>query len=273
VSAGLGGKLEYKLRNTEAIDWINGEVRYLSKSRRLQLDMSDGPANGPQPRQVILWRSRSNGTVRVSDNYVADGTPLPVQTNQVEASNLPEIASGGDLVVGRPLPLEIRLPREEAPPVLETCPYCFQILPQEEASSSRSRTYSQSWDSESTAAASDAAPRSHILGDLDESRILAVDPLRKKKRTQMLLTRPYFRMLERVAIGDAPSGTSSGPSSFRGTRESSRRGSIDRVIDGDADAAADGSQAFAGMEGYYKRCAEPTRYKAINDSCLTIMCL
>lgn len=206
---------------------------------------------------------------------MADGTPSPLQTDQIEVSDLPEIAAGRDLVVGRPLPLEIRLPREEAPPVLETCPYCFQILPQDDAEGSgrRSRDNSQSWDSGSTTAASVAAPRSHVLGDLDESRILAVDPLRKKKRTQMLLTRPYFRMLERVAIGDAPSGTSSGPSSFRGTRESSRRSSIDRVVDGDADAATDEGQAFAGMEGYYKRCAEPTRYKAINDSCLTIMCL
>jgi hypothetical protein len=218
--------------------------------------MSDESAIGSQPHQVILWRSRSNGTVRVSNNSMTDSTGRPLNYDGTETNDPTGdvSAEGLGLVVGRPLPLEIRPrpPSGEAPPVLETCPYCFQIMPQEDPGvpGSRSRSFSHPWNSGSPTRGS--VLDSQTLADLDEPRILAVDPLRKQRRTQMLLTRPYFRMLERVAADTTHGfGSSSGPSSVRSTRESSRRGSIDTYVE--ADAPTDRDQATAGMEGYYKR--------------------
>lgn len=206
-----------------------------------------------QPRQVILWRSRSHGTVRVSSSahLAADATSASLGSDSAGAGDeLFDSASRG-LVVGRPLPLEVEPPLVDAEPALDTCPYCFQILPQESsaASGSQQHSFDPVWTAQDPQQAEliQGYPNSR---ECQESRILAIDPLRKQRPTQMLLTRPYFRMLEQTITNTTDDG-SAGPSTIYSTRQSSRRSSIG--LDTSTANQQDERYDDAGMEGYYKR--------------------
>ena len=221
----------------------------------MSIDRTTGNA---QPRQVILWRSRSNGTVKVSSSghLAADYTAESLDTSEnaeIDTFRNPPI---GGLILGRSLPLEADPLLTEATPVLETCPYCFQILPQGDSvpAGNRNRSSTRTWSAEDIQQQMDSTDRG--MRDWDESRMLAVDPLRRRKPTQMLLTRPYFRMLEQ-SITDAAHEGSAGVASVDSTRQPSRRSSID--IQDPGPGIDDEASLDTGMEGYYKRCARLKR--------------
>jgi len=203
------------------------------------------------PRQVILWRSRTGGVVRVrsAQGRFRDHHEIPllapdvIEGQTVEAERQP-----GEMIVGRQTqnaPTQV-----EDLPILETCPYCFQIIPEEDGPTPKqpSPHFNFSW-APKGAREGDHQGRNAIHSQ-KESWDLTSDPARSRKPTQMLLTQPYFRMLERSILSETREASidTAGPSAIN---TPSRRSSLSEREETPADVET--GPESTGTEGYYAR--------------------
>lgn len=217
-------------------------------------------------RQVVL-RHWPSGQVVVQARHT--GTPQLFSETPSHDSHAPSVglvpltrrlslaSQGRDLVLGTAeLQLERHSPplRPDTPHILQTCPYCFQTIPEADfpdiAGPSRFE-YAGSDDGQST-----TSDRTFEEVE-DPTNVDEVVPNRAARRTtQLFRTQPYFRMLEQ-SIDSRPATPMDRSRST--TPLQSRRHSS---------AGLQGEAVDAGLhregidvEGYYKKfvMAEPTR--------------
>jgi hypothetical protein len=203
------------------------------------------------PRQVILWRSRTDGIVRVrsAQGRFRDHHEIPLLAPDIIGSQAVEAEmQPGEMIVGRQT--QSGSTQIEDLPILETCPYCFQIIPEEDGVTPKqpSPHLNFNW-SPGRAQEGDHQGR-NAINSKKESWDLTSDPARSRKPTQMLLTQPYFRMLERNILSETREASidTAGPSVIN---TPSRRSSLSEREETPADIET--SAASTGTEGYYAR--------------------
>jgi hypothetical protein len=205
------------------------------------------------PRQVILWRSRTDGVVRVrsAQGRFREHHEVPLEVPDVVEGRAVELEEGtGGMIIERQAYVGSAPSQIEDLPILETCPYCFQIIPEEEGTTPKqpSRHFSFNWVPGVTQEDDHQEMRS---SDAEKDRWrLSTDPGRSRKPTQMLLTQPYFRMLERSILSETLEASidTAGPSA---ANTPSRRDSLSERAASPANA--DTAPASVGAEGYYAR--------------------
>jgi hypothetical protein len=189
-----------------------------------------------QPQQVILWRSRIRGSIQVHTTYgpdpqeprSPDHTTRQTQLERRASIVNPAESSGSQrgLVIASPHHLTRVVPGSNSPPLVQTCPFCFQDLPDGEFTPTGNRmrnefSYPFGTDVDPGEGSVDSDRTSEEVND---AGTLAIDPRRSQRHTQLLRTQPYFQMLERNVT--SPLVQALVPESQANSTSTSRRNSI-----------------------------------------------
>lgn len=203
------------------------------------------------PRQVILWRSRADGVIRVrsAQGRFREHHEIPLLTPDIiEGQPTEAEMHPGEMVIGRQTqsaPTEV-----EDLPILETCPYCFQIIPEEDGITPKQPSPHFNFNWAPGEAQEGVHQERNAVNSQKESWDLTSDPARSRKPTQMLLTQPYFRMLERSILSETREASidTAGPSAINTPSRCSSPCEPEETP-----AQMETTSADTGTEGYYAR--------------------
>lgn len=225
--------------------------------------------SSPHPRQVVLWRSRVGGARQVRSTS-GIGTPTIRQDDDDDGQNGVLSAHEQTLVLGSGSAAGgLDKVRSTSPPipVLETCPYCFQFIPEDNSASfanyggsdgssgvhhhqqQQQQRNNGIFTERDGASEAGSIASDRTFEEINDSGLLAVDPERTQRSTQLLRTQPYFRTLEGTLGTDRHGdkhGSLRGGNAMRPRSDSMTR----RVLPDDQDHA---QSDLNGSNGYYRK--------------------